>query len=74
MIYFEVHMPESLYCDVLRRARGDLGDAMGRRRELLALLESTEKEIGRLKRLIGGVHSYVDASARRWQPKAVKKH
>jgi len=46
MIYFEVHMPESLYREVLRRARGDLGDAMGRRRELLVLLESTEKEIG----------------------------
>jgi hypothetical protein len=64
MIYFEGHMPESLFRELLRRAMGDLDDAIGQRRELLVLLETTEKEIARLKRLIGGVHAYVDESAR----------
>src|SRR5215471_2479119 len=56
-------MKESLYHEVLRRARADLGDAIRRRNDLLALLESAEKEIAQLKRLIGGVHTYVDESA-----------
>src|SRR5215831_6657293 len=56
-------MKESLYREVLLRARADLGDAIRRRNDLLALLESAEKEIAQLKRLIGGVHTYVDESA-----------
>ena len=57
-----MHMKESLYREVLRRARIDLGDAMEKRNQLQALLEATEKEIAQLKRLIGGIHAYVDES------------
>ena len=55
-------MKEPLYHEVLRRARADLGDALGWRNQLRALLENTEKEIAQLKRLIGGVYAYIDES------------
>jgi hypothetical protein len=55
---------ESVYREVLSRARGDLGVAIAKRNRLLELLEVTEKEIAQLKRLIGGVHAYVDESER----------
>jgi hypothetical protein len=57
-----MHMKESLYREVLRRARIDLGDAIARRNQMHALLEDTEREIAQLKRLIGGIHAYVDES------------
>jgi hypothetical protein len=57
-------MKESVYREVLRRARADLGAAMSNRNRLLEQLEATEKEIAQLKRLIGGVHAYVDESER----------
>jgi hypothetical protein len=57
-----MHMKESLYHEVLRRARIDLGEAIGTRNQMQALLEATEREIAQLKRLIGGIHAYVDES------------
>jgi hypothetical protein len=61
-MYSKMHMKESLYQEVLRRARIDLGDAIATRNQMHALLEATEKEIAQLKRLIGGIHAYVDES------------
>lgn len=61
-MYIELYMPKSLYGEVLRRARADLGTAVGKRNLLLADLETVEKEIAQLKRLIGGVHAYLDES------------
>jgi hypothetical protein len=55
-------MEKSLYQEVLNRARADLADAMRKRNDLLARLETVEKDIAQLKRLIGGVHAYVDES------------
>src|SRR5262249_39805531 len=55
-------MKESLYNEVLIRARTDLAGAIRKRAELHELLEATEKEIAQLKRLIGGGHAYVDES------------
>jgi hypothetical protein len=55
-------MSESLYREVLKRARADLADAMSKRSRLLQLFEVTEKEIAQLKRLIGGLHAYIDES------------
>lgn len=61
-MYTCVYMTESLYREVLNRARNDLASAISKRRQLQELLETTEKEIAQLKRLIGGVHAYVDES------------
>jgi len=58
-------MEESLYHEVLRRARNDLATAIRKRGELLAYLETAETEIAQLKRLIGGIHAYVDESPKR---------
>jgi hypothetical protein len=55
-------MRESLYREVLKRARTDLAGAIRNRNRLLELVEATEKEIAQLKRLIGGIHAYVDES------------
>jgi hypothetical protein len=57
-------MKETVYREVLRRARADLGGAIEKRNRLLEHLEAAEKEIAQLKRLIGGVHAYVDESER----------
>jgi hypothetical protein len=63
-ILYSNYMRESVYREVLRRARADLGSAIAKRNDLLERLEATEKEIAQLKRLIGGVHAYVDESER----------
>jgi hypothetical protein len=52
------------YREVLKRARADLATAISKRNHLLELFEATEKEIAQLKRLIGGLHAYVDESAK----------
>ncbi len=57
-------MADSLYQELLKRARNDLANAIGKRRELLAQLESAEREIAQLKRLIGGIHAYADESSK----------
>ena len=62
IVYSIVYMTESLYREVLKRARADLASAMSKRNQLLQLFEATEKEIAQLKRLIGGIHAYVDES------------
>jgi len=56
-------MDESLYHELLKRARNDLANAIRRRCELLAQLEAAEREIAQLKRLIGGIHAYADESS-----------
>ena len=61
-MYTDVSMKESLYREVLSRARTDLAGALRRRNRLLELLEITEREIAQLKRLLGGIHAYVDES------------
>ena len=61
-MYSIVYMAESLYREVLKRARADLASAISKRNQLLQLFEATEKEIAQLKRLIGGIHAYVDES------------
>jgi hypothetical protein len=63
-MYIDLCMGESLYREVLKRARTDLATAIGKRNRLLELFEETEKEIAQLKRLIGGIHAYVDESAK----------
>ena len=60
--YICMYMKESLYREVLKRARTDLASAISKRNRLLEVLEATEKEIAQLKRLIGGIHAYVDKS------------
>jgi hypothetical protein len=55
-------MKESLYHEVLKRARTDLADAIMKRNHLRAMMETTETEIAQLQRLIGGIHAYVDES------------
>jgi hypothetical protein len=57
-----MYMKEPLYREVLKRARTDLASAISKRNRLLGVLEGTEKEIAQLKRLIGGIHAYVDES------------
>lgn len=61
-MYICVCMKQSLYREVLKRARTDLASAISERNRLLELFEATEKEIAQLKRLIGGIHAYVDES------------
>jgi hypothetical protein len=61
-MYICVYMKESLYREVLKRARTDLASAISKRNRLLEVLEATEKEIAQLKRLIGGIHAHVDES------------
>jgi len=61
-MYIYLYMKESLYREVLKRARTDLASAISKRNRLLEVLEATEKEIAQLKRLIGGIHAYVDES------------
>ena len=61
-MYSAVYMAESLYREVLKRALADLASAISKRNQLLQLFEATEKEIAQLKRLIGGIHAYVDES------------
>jgi len=61
-MYSVLYMTESLYREVLKRARADLTSAMSKRNQLLQLFEANEKEIAQLKRLIGGIHAYVDES------------
>ena len=61
-MYTYVYMKESLYREVLNRARADLAAAISKRNRLLEVFEITEREIAQLKRLIGGVHAYVDES------------
>jgi len=55
-------MDESTYCELMKRACNDLALAAEKRRDLLARLEETEKEIAQLKRLIGGIYAYADQS------------
>ena len=57
-------MAESVYQELLKRARNDLADAIRKRHELLAQLEAAEREIAQLKRLIGGIHAYADESSK----------
>jgi hypothetical protein len=56
-------MDESPYRELLKRARNDLANAIGKRREWLVQLEATEREIAQLKRLIGGIYAYADESS-----------
>jgi hypothetical protein len=56
-------MDQSPYRELLKRARNDLANAIGKRRECLARLEATEREIAQLKRLIGGIYAYADESS-----------
>lgn len=56
-------MDESPYRELLKRARNDLANAIGKRRKLLAQLEGAEREIAQLKRLIGGIYAYADESS-----------
>ena len=61
-MYVSVYMKQPLYREVLKRARTDLASAIIKRNRLLELFEATEKEIAQLKRLIGGIHAFVDES------------
>ena len=63
IVYSPVCMDESPYRELLKRARNDLGNAIGKRRALLAQLEAAEREIAQLKRLIGGIYAYADESS-----------
>jgi hypothetical protein len=62
IMYSRLCMSESLYREVLKRARTDLASAISKRNRLLELVEDAEKEMAQLKRLIGGIHAYVDES------------
>ncbi len=55
-------MDESPYRELLKRSRNDLAEAIGKRRALAALLETTEKEIAQLRRLIPGIYAYAGES------------
>jgi hypothetical protein len=55
-------MDKSTYRELLKRARNDLMNALAHRRDLIARLEAADREIAQLKRLIGGVFAYSDAS------------
>jgi len=59
-MYSYLYMDASTYCELMKRARNDLAQAVEKRRVLLARLEATEKEIAQLKRLIGGIYAYAD--------------
>ena len=61
-MYSYLYMDESTYCELMKRACNDLGLAGEKRRDLLARLEETEKEIAQLKRLIGGIYAYANQS------------
>src|SRR5215469_16408769 len=61
-MYSYLYMDESTYCELMKRACNDLALAAEKRRDLLARLEETEKEIAQLKRLIGGIYAYADQS------------
>jgi hypothetical protein len=56
-------MDASPYRELLKRARNDLANAIGKRRERLAQLEAAEREIAQLKLLIGGIYAYADESS-----------
>ena len=51
-------MDESTYRELLKRSRNDLANVIGKRRALLVQLETTEREIAQLRRLIGGIYAY----------------
>jgi len=55
-------MKDSLYREVLNRARADLATALAERNRLRQEMDETETEIAQLQRLIGGIHAYVDES------------
>lgn len=59
-MYSCLYMDQPTYCELMKRARTDLAQAVEKRRVLLARLEATEKEIAQLKRLIGGIYAYAD--------------
>jgi hypothetical protein len=59
-MYSYVYMDESTYRELMKRARNDLALIIEKRRALLATLEETEKQIAKLKRLIGGIYAYAD--------------
>jgi predicted ester cyclase len=62
-MYSALYMYESPYRELLKRSRNDLPDAIGKRRALLAQLETTEREIAQLRRLIGGIYAYAGESS-----------
>jgi hypothetical protein len=62
-MYSALYMDESPYRELLKRSRNDLADAIGKRRALLAQLETTEREIAQLRRLIGGIYAYAGESS-----------
>jgi len=55
-------MKDSLYREVLSRARADLAKALAERNRLREKMDEKETEIAQLQRLIGGIHAYVDES------------
>jgi hypothetical protein len=60
MMYSPLYMEKTTYRELMKRARNDLAIAIQKRRALKASLEDTENEIAQLKRLIGGIHAYVE--------------
>jgi hypothetical protein len=59
-VYSYAYMDQSIYRELMKRARADLANAVEKRRSLLTALEETEKEIAQLKRLIGGIYACAD--------------
>lgn len=67
-MYIELYFPKSLYGEVLRRARADLQAAVEGRNHLSTRLETLDKEIVRLNRLLGDVLSCMDKSKKQDSP------